>query len=380
MKEIYLDNNATTNLLKEVKETLVLSLEDFLGNPSSAHSLGERARERLHHARLLCASLIQALPEKLIFTGSGTESNALVLHSSANTQKQAHLATTAIEHSATLKYCKMLEKRGHQITYIPVDSDGLVSLDNIKRVLEKHPALISLQWVSNETGVMQPIERIAELCVEAGVPLHTDAAQAVGKIKINLQETPISYLSFTGHKLHAPAGVGVLYAEAPKTLTPLLFGGGQEEGIRPGTENMLGIIGLGRACELRNERFDEIQAQLTEMRDRLENIIQQELPDVFINGNTTSRVCNTTNIRFVGVDGELLVARLDQAGVYCSQSSACTSGIPEPSYVLRAMGLSEEEAYASIRFSVSVDNSLEEMEKAASIIVEQYRDLRKIMG
>lgn len=377
---LYLDNNATTRPLEEVQQAALFAMQDCFGNPSSAHSLGEKTRTLLSEARQSCADLIGALPEQIIFTSCGTESNNQALHSVVSKYKQAHIVTTTIEHSATLRYCRMLEREGHRVTYLPVDHDGRISLHNVETSLESSPSLLSIQWVNNETGTIQPIEEIAKLCKEANVPLHTDAAQAVGKLFVDLQQLPISYLSFTGHKLHAPPGVAVLYAKDPTTLSPLLYGGGQEQSQRPGTENVPGIAALGKACALRLARFDETQQHLRQLRDRLEGMIIRACPEVRINGSTEHRVCNTTNIQFTGVDGQMLMARLDQEGVYCSQSSACTSGLPEPSYVLLALGLSEDQAYASLRLSLGVDNTLAEVEKAADVIVQQYRAIQEIIG
>jgi cysteine desulfurase len=255
-----------------------------------------------------------------------------------------------------------------EVVRLGVDHNGLISLEELQAELEKPTTLVSIQWANNETGVIQPIEKVAQLCKSAGALFHSDIAQAVGRLKIDLAGMPIDFASFTGHKFHAPPGTGCLYAKSVKSLHPLFFGGSQEKGFRPGTENMPSLVAMGCAASIRNSRLESYQKEMRWLRDSFEAKVLAGIPDVKVNGTTESRVVNTSNLCFGGLDGQALVARLGQEGLMCSQSSACTNQRPEPSFVLRAMGLSEEEAYGSIRFSFSVLNSISDVEKAVRII------------
>jgi cysteine desulfurase len=378
-KEIYLDNSATTRTLPAVCESMVKVIEADYGNPSSNHALGNRARVHLQQARESIAKLIGAEPVNLIFTGSGTEANNMVLMSFCSEgRNSSQIITTSVEHSSILKACDHLSANGTEILYLEVDSSGLINLQKLENLISNNTSLVSIQWVNNETGVIQPIEEILSICRSKGVPLHTDAAQAVGKIPIDLDVIDIDFLTLSGHKFHAPPGVGVVYSKLLKLLKPILFGGGQESKLRPGTENLPGIVGIGKAAELEREKFSENIEKITALRDCFERNIFQTIPKIKINGCTERRSGNSTNILFQGIDGQALVARLDQLGVRCSQSSACTNMRPEPSYVLRAMGLSEREAYSSIRFSFSELNTLEEVNQAVKIISKLCEELRPI--
>ena len=372
--EIFLDNNATTQPLPEVIEAVAGVMGEGFGNPSSAHSLGHRAREYLRLAREAAAQLLNADFDKVFFTSGATESNNLVLSSLLKTG--GRFITTGVEHSSVLSVAEQLQGQGVEVVYLPVDRAGLVDVGKLEEELQVPTTLVSIQWVNNETGVIQPIEKIGNLCQDHGARLHTDAAQAAGKIEIGVRNLPIDYLSFTGHKIHAPQGVGVLYAGEPKKFSPLFFGGSQEGGIRPGTENLPGIVGLGKAAELRVERLAATKKHSSALRERFENAIVERLSDVEVNGAVAPRVGNTTNLMFKGLDGQMLVARLDQEGLICSQSSACTNMRPEPPYVLVAMGLSEEEAYSSVRFAFSELNTDEEVGPAVEKIVSLCESLR----
>jgi cysteine desulfurase len=376
MQEIYLDNNATTRPLPEVVEAMLEPLRSGFGNPSSAHSAGDRARERLRTAREAVAELIAAEASDVVFAGSGTEANNMVLASVlATSQKTPRIVTTTVEHSSVLRMCEHLESSGVEVVYLPVNGDGCLSLADVEEAVTPETGLVSIQWVNNETGVILPVEEIGALCRERGVLLHTDAAQAVGKLKLAVSLLPVDFLSLTAHKFHGPQGVGALCVRDRRRLQPLLHGGDQEAGLRPGTENLPGIVGLGKAAALRAGRLGSVVARLTELRDLFEQDVLSAIPGTKVNGDTSRRICNTTNLRFPEVHGEAMVARLDQVGVLCSQSSACTNQRPEPSYVLRAMGLSEQEAYASIRFSVSELNTKEEVQVAAARVVEVWEQL-----
>lgn len=379
--EIYLDNNATTRPLPEVRHAMLEVLAGGFGNPSSVHGAGERARACLRHAREATAALIGADPEQVVFTSGGTEANNLALLSGFDPDHgPIRLVTTSVEHSSVLETLRLLKHRGVDVVYLPVDASGLLDLDHLDAAITPGYSFVSVQWVNNETGVIQPIRKIARLCQERDVPFHTDAAQAAGKVQIDLSDLPVDFLSLTGHKLHAPVGVGALYCRAPGKLRPQSYGGPQERGLRAGTENLPGIVGLAAAVELRRRRFDHVVGKMAALRDSFEQTLLERLPGIKVNGSREHRVSNTTNLRFSGVDGQALVARLDQAGLRCSQSSACTNRRPEPSYVLKAMGLSEDEAYESVRFSVSEETTEEEIARAVEVIVELHQRLSAILG
>ena len=369
-REIDLDNNATTQPLPEVRDAVVHALLNGLGNPSSIHAAGQRARDALRISRQSLASLIAAEPAHLVFTSGATEANNLVFYSAARWQPRARIITTAVEHSSVLRPCEALLHHGADVVTLPVDHRGLIDLDQLAATLTPDTTLVSVQWANSETGVIQPIEAIGDLCRSRQIPFHTDAAQAVGKLPVSLANVPVDFLSLSGHKFHAPMGTGALFARQPRRLLPLLSGGDQEHGLRAGTENLPGIVGLGVAATARQSRFGEVQLHLSELRDRFEALVLQLVPDVVVNGAGAERLVNTSNLQFVGVDGQALVARLDQAGICCSQSTACTSGRPEPSAVLRAMGLSEEQAYASVRFAVGEGTTSDDVETAARTIAE----------
>ena len=369
--EIYFDNNATTRPLPEVREEVLRVIGEEFGNPSSAHSTGERARTHMRVARDRLAELLGCSASAITFTGSGTESNNMAFYScTRDKKKKCRVVTTSIEHSSIQKMCSYLCINGVDIKMVNVHPSGVVDLEELEGAINEDTSLVSVQWVNNETGVVQPIEEIGKMCSEYGVPFHTDAAQAVGKTVIKLDELPFDYLSLTGHKFHAPQGIGAIYCKDRFTLAPILFGGFQEEGFRPGTENLPGIVGMGKAAELRLAKLDEYISLMTELRDRFEAMVLDFIPGTRVNGTTETRVCNTTNIMFGGVDGRKLVRELDQAGLRCSQSSACTNFEIAPSYVLCAMGLTEEEAYSSIRFSFSVENTFDEIDTAVGLLRE----------
>ena len=375
-REIYLDNNASTQPLPEVRDAVSLAFLDFFGNPSSVHAAGDRSREALRTSRRQVANLIAANPGSIVFTSGATESNNLVLFSASRWRPTVRIVTTAVEHSSVLRPCEVLREQGAEIIVLSVDSRGMVDLDHLAEALTPETSLVSIQWANSETGVVQPIAAISELCHSRGIPFHTDAAQAVGKLPISLADLSVDFLSVSGHKIHGPMGVGALFAREFRWLDPLLWGGNQEDGVRAGSENLPGIIGLGTAAAIRQARWQEVQRCLKQLRDRFESLVLASTPDVVVNGDVGERLVNTANLQFLGVDGQALVARLDQAGICCSQSTACTSGRPEPSAVLRAMGLSEESAYASVRFAVGEMTTVEDVEIAARVIADVCDSLR----
>jgi cysteine desulfurase len=378
---IYLDNSATTAPLPDVIEAMTEAMSASYGNPSSSHARGDAARRVLERARSAVADLMGVDDAYITFTSGATEANNLaVLSCLPRDRTRSRFVTTTVEHSSVLKLCERLEDEGANVVRIPVSSSGVVDLEELERALEEPTDLVSVQWDNNETGVIQPIEAVAALTSRKAIRLHVDAAQAFGKLVLRVADLPIDYVSVTAHKIHGPQGAGALYVRPGQSVLPLLHGGPQESGRRAGTENVPGIVGFGRAAEIRKERHQDVSSLVKEFRDNFEARIRQGLPDTEINGGSVSRVSGSTNILFPGIDGQALVARLDQAGVYCSQSSACTNMRPEPSYVLRAMGLSEVEAYSSVRFSFSELNTHAEIEVASDIVIEAVRRLRSFEG
>lgn len=377
--EIYLDNNATTYLSGAVRATLSQAISEDFGNASSEHRSGEKARRAINPARDNVARFLGASVESIVFGSGATELNYWVISHLVRGGQHPHLVTTQTEHSCVLETATSMEAEGVHITRLPVKSDGRVNLESLSSAVNERTSLVSMQWVNNETGVVQPVHEVARICVECGVPFHCDAAQAMGRLDIDFIKSGFDYITGSAHKMHGPAGVGVLCVKDLKTINPLLRGGNQEHGLRPGTENILGIIGLGRAASDSAESFKSRITLVKGMRDKFETRILTSLPQVEINGSTEHRVGNTTNMMFPGIDGAAIVALLDREGIRCSQSSACTSNRPEPSYVLRAMGLSEEESFASVRFSFSNQNTMAEVEIAASkliSVVGQLSDFR----
>jgi len=376
-KEIYLDNNATTHPLSEVREEMMHVLNEGFGNPSSKNSSGDRAREFLNKARERLADLLGCESRDLIFTSSGTESNNWAFYSAVEFKcRPCNVLTTNVEHSSIKKMCSFLSINGVEVKYLSVDRQGHIDLDKLNDSIDDNTALVSVQWVNNETGVIQPVEEIISICKKKNVLIHTDAAQAVGKLEFALTDFDFDFLSLTGHKFHSPQGAGAIYAKDRFLLRPMFFGGFQEENFRPGTENVPGIVGMGKAAEVRKMNIEACISGMKQLRDSFEAMILDFIPGTVINGDNQNRVCNTTNILFKDIDGRILTERLDQNGIRCSQSSACTNFQIDPSYVLCSMGLRNEEAYSSIRFSFCVENNLNEIEKAARVTQDLCEELR----
>ena len=375
-REVYLDNNATTRVLPEVAEAVTRAMLDGAGNPSSVHLAGGQARAKLREAREQVAMLVSADPAEVVFTSGASEANNLVIQSLLGGPIDGYrLVTTAVEHSSVLAPARHVEQQGREVVVLPVDVDGQVSAAALAAAVVPGRTLVSVQWANNETGVVQPVQRLAELARGLGALFHTDAVQAVGKVSVDLEAVPVDFLSLSGHKLHGPLGVGALVVRDRSLLRPLAFGGDQEGSLRPGTENVPGIVGLGVALALRDQRFDAVAQATREMRDAFERKLAQRGVVRSVNGYRAERLPNTSNIQFLDMDGEALAVRLDQAGVRCSQSSACTNHRPEPSYVLRAMGLTERQAYASVRFAFSEKNDLSDVESAVASVSSVHASL-----
>ena len=367
---IYLDNNATTPIDPVVFKSMLPYLKEEFGNPSSVYSLGRKAAAALQLAREQVARLLDCEPSEILFTGSGTEAtNAAIRSALAADPDRQHIVTTRVEHSATQKLCESLAKKGVEITWIGVDAHGRLCLEDVEKALRPDTALLSVMWANNETGTIFPIAELEKLAHDKGVYFHTDAVQALGKVPIQLRSRSIQFLSLSGHKLHAPKGVGALYINRKSRFTPFLIGGGQEQGRRAGTENVSSIIGLGTACEIVKADSEKSNLQVGRIRDHFEQTLLNALPNVNVNGDVQARLSNTCNLSFEGCDGETLLMLLDNESICCSAGSACTSGSVSPSHVLKAMGLSDTQARSSLRFSFSRYNTVEETNKAIQAII-----------
>lgn len=379
MKTIYLDNNATTQVAPEVMEAMLPYFHDFYGNPSSMHTFGGQVGRKLWEAREQAAALIGASPDEIIFTSCGTESdNAAIASALATNPDRRHIVTSRVEHPAIKALCAHLAGQGCRITELPVDKEGLLDLDQYEKSLTPDTAIVSLMWANNETGVLFPVEKAAELARERGILFHTDAVQAVGKIPLSMQASDIDMLSISGHKLHAPKGIGVLYLRKGTKFTPFLIGGHQERGRRGGTENTPAIIALGKACELAAQHMERENTIVKALRNRLESELLSRIPNSRVNGSVENRLPNTTNISFEFVEGEGILLLMDEYGICASSGSACTSGSLQPSHVLRAMGVPFTMAHGSIRFSLSIYNTEAEIDfviEKLPAIIERLRSM-----
>ena len=365
-KIVYMDNNATTMVAPEVVDVMIPYLSNLYGNPSSMHTFGGLVDLDIEKAREKIAKLLGATAEEITFTSCGTESDSTAILSALRTfPDKRHVVTTRVEHPAVKSLCENLESvMGHKyrVTRLKVDAEGMIDMAAYEAALTDDTAIVSIMWANNETGNIYPVEKMAEMANQRGILFHTDAVQAVGKIPINLQELDIDFLSLSGHKLHAPKGVGVLYVKRGTRFVPFLTGGHQEHGRRGGTENVASIVGLGRACELAAEKMEEENKRVRHLRDKLEENLLQAIPNSRLNGHKTARLPNTSNISFEYVEGEAILLHMNQYKICASSGSACTSGSLEPSHVLRAMGVPFTAAHGSIRFSLSVYNSEEEVD------------------
>lgn len=379
MRTVYLDNNATTQVDPEVLEAMMPFLTDLYGNPSSMHRFGGQVGRHIVQARERVAAAIGAQPEEIIFTACGTESDNTAIWSALHSQKdKKHIITTRVEHPGVLNLVQHLEKRGYEATYLGVDAKGRLDLDELRDAIRKDTALVSVMYANNETGVLFPMEEIARIVKERGVQLHTDAVQAVGKVPVNVAELPVDFLALSGHKLHAPKGVGALYVRKGTPFRPFLRGGHQERGRRAGTENTASIVALGRACELAAVNMAEERTRVKALRDRLEAGLLAAIPDSMVNGDTENRLPNTTSVAFKYVEGEAILLLMDGHGICASSGSACTSGSLEPSHVLRAMGVPFTYAHGSIRFSLSRFNTNEDVDlvlRELPPIIKRLRDM-----
>ncbi len=380
MSDIYLDNNATTMVSPEVVEAMLPYFSEQFGNPSSLHNFGNKVGKAVLNARRQVQALIGAEHDtEIVFTSCGTESDSTAILSALKAQpERKEIITTEVEHPAILTLCDYLEKDGYTIHRLKVNKVGQVDLDEYRSKLSDKVAIVSVMWANNETGTIFPVEAMAAMAHEHGVMFHTDAVQAVGKIPINLKEIKIDMLSLSGHKLHAPKGIGVLYLRRGTRYRPLLRGGHQERGRRAGTENSASIVALGKAAELAMANIEHENRVVKQMRDRLEEGLLEVIPNAFVTGDVNNRLPNTANIAFEYIEGEGILLLLNRAGIAASSGSACTSGSLEPSHVMKAMGIPYTAAHGTVRFSLSRYNTMEEIERVIEAVPPIAEKLRKL--
>ena len=364
MEVIYLDNNATTKVAPEVVDAMLPYLSENYGNPSSMHSFGGNVASKIEHARENVANLIGASPDEIVFTSCGTESDSTAIRAAVESNpNRRHIVTSRVEHPAIKNLYETLSKKGYRVTFVPVDGQGNLDLDYLYKNLSDDTAVVSLMWANNETGVIFPVEEISRELKDRGIVFHTDAVQAVGKIPIDIKETGVDLLSMSGHKFHAPKGIGVLYIRKGTKFSPFMIGGHQEKGRRGGTENVASIIAVGKAAELAQKHLAEnAYSRIGQLRDKLEAALLKQISHSMVNGNRDSRLLNTTSIAFEYVEGEAILLMMNEHGICASSGSACTSGSLEPSHVLRAMGVPFTAAHGSIRFSLSRYTTEEEID------------------
>lgn len=379
MKVVYVDNNATTQVAPEVIEEMAPYFQNLYGNPSSMHSFGGQVAGKLKEARQKIADLIGATPDEMLMTSCGTESDNTAIRAALESYPdKKHVITTRVEHPAVLNLCEYLAENGYRVTFLPVDRKGQLNPEDLYKSLSDDTAIVSIMWANNETGVIFPIEEMAPMVRERGAIFHTDAVQAVGKIPIDMRQVPVDMLALSGHKLHAPKGIGALYIRKGTKFSPFLIGGHQERGRRGGTENVPYIIGLGKACELAAQHITDERERVKYLRDKLEIGILERIPNAMVNGDLERRLPNTTSISFEYVEGEAILLMMNEFNICASSGSACTSGSLEPSHVLRAMGVPFTAAHGSIRFSLSIYNTEDEVDfiiEKLPPIIERLREL-----
>lgn len=375
-----MDNSATSPLDPEVLKEMIPFLKEEYGNASTFYSLGREARKALEIAREDVAAIIGANPQEIIFTSGGTESDNMAIKGTAYRwqDKGKHIITSTIEHPAVRETCKYLETKGFEVTYLPVYEEGIVRIADLKKAIREDTILITIMHANNEIGTIQPIAEIGKIAQEEGIYFHTDAVQSVGKIPVDVKELNVDLLSISAHKLYGPKGVGALYVSKGIVLEPLIHGGGHERGIRPGTENIPGIVGLGKACSMAIVDLAENGTKLTQLRDKLIDGVLSEIDESYLNGDRTNRLPNNANFRFAGIEGESLVLHLDAKGIAASTGSACSSKTLEPSHVLRALGLEDVDSHGSLRLSLGKENKLEDIKYTITSIKEAVETLRKL--
>lgn len=379
MTVVYLDNNATTQVAPEVVEAMLPFFHDLYGNPSSMHHFGGQVAHQVAEAREKVAAVLGADPSEIVFTSCGTESDNTAIRGTLESYPEKnHVIISRVEHPAVLNVGQYLRARGYRVTELGVDREGRLDLDELREAIDDRTALVSIMWANNETGVIFPIEEIGEIVKARGIPFHTDAVQAVGKIPLDVAKSHIDLLSLSGHKLHAPKGIGVLYIRKGTRFSPFFVGGHQEGGRRGGTENVPYIIGLGKAAELAMKHMEEENVRVRALRDRLETELLKRIPNAMVNGDREHRLPNTSSLSFEYVEGESILLLMSNEGICASSGSACTSGSLEPSHVLRAMGVPFTAAHGSIRFSLSIYNTKEEIDYVIEKLPPILEKLREI--
>ncbi len=375
---VYMDNGATTRVTEPVMAAMQPYFCEIYGNPSSVHGFGREARKAVEAARAQVAKAIGAQPREIYFTGCGTEADNWALRGAAyaNIKKGKHIITTNFEHHAILHTCKQLEKEGFEVTYMPVDHDGLITPEQLEAAIRPDTVLVSVMYANNEVGTIEPIPELAAVAKAHGVLFHTDAVQAIGHVPIDVKAQNIDMLSMSGHKFHAPKGIGALYVRQGVRLERLMQGGAQERGQRPGTENLAGIVGIGKAIELATEDVEGRAEKMAAIRDHMIDRIMKEIPHVQLNGHPTKRMCGNINVSFYFVESESILLHLDFKGIAASSGSACTSGSLDPSHVLLAIGVSHEHANGSVRLSLCEENTLEEADYVVDSLVAIVKRLR----
>lgn len=376
MKGLYLDHNATTPLDPEVRETMCACLSGEPGNPSSLHGWGQAARRVIDRARAQVAGLVGASPETIVFTGSGTEADNLAILGVAGRSRRPHVVTTAIEHQAVLNPCRHVAVAGGLADFVPVEPDGRVDPARLLATVRDDTALVSVMLANNDVGTIQPVGDLSRALRARGVPLHADAVQAAGRISVDVAALGVDLLSFSGHKIHGPQGIGALFVRPGTPLAPIAFGGRQERGFRPGTENVAAIAGFGKACELAARRLAADAPRIRALRDRFEARILARIPGTAVNGAGAPRLPNTTNLAFVGIDGEMLVIHLDLLGLAASTGSACSSADGNASHVLLAMGVPPAVAHSSIRFSFGRGHDEADVDRAVDVVARAVALMR----
>ncbi len=385
MRRFFLDHNSTTPVLQEVVEAMLPYLTEKYGNPSSVHSFGRETKIALEESREQVAKFLNAKPAEICFTGCGSESDNLALKGIAwaNQYKGKHIITSKIEHPAVIESCQWLEKKGFEVTYLPVDEFGLVNTDDLRKAIRNNTILVSFMHANNEIGTIQPIEELAKIAHEAGVYFHTDAVQSAGKINLDVNELGVDLLSLSGHKLYAPKGVGALYIRQGTKIDIWLHGGNQERGRRSGTENIPYIVGLGKACEIAQRDLETLSKKLNDLSQAFWEKLKSSIPEIQLNGHPAQRIQNTLNISFLGCEAQPLIMALDLQGVAVAAGAACHSGAVSPSSVLTALGVAPEAALSAIRFSFGRQNTMEEVEYVGGILpgmVERIRNSKKSLA
>ena len=374
---IYLDNAASTAVHPEVVKEMLPYFDVQYGNPSSIHQFGRKAKNAIQNARKQVAALIGAEPDEILFTSGGTESNNTILHGTLILE-QNHFITSSIEHEAILKPCKKLEEIGLEVTYLPVDEYGIVDPDIITNSINPHTVLVSVMLANNEVGTIQPMKEISEICKKYQISLHTDAVQAVGKIPIDVKELGVDALSISSHKINGPKGVGALFIKKGLTIAPEILGGGQENGMRSGTENVASIVGFGKACEIAKERLNENISHFQTLHSTMLSRVIKEIPHVKLNGHSEKRIFNNIHLTFMGVNGEDLIIKLDEHGIAASTGSACSMHTQKASHVLKAMGFNHEQITGSLRMSFGYLNTLDEVEQTIDVLKKVVSELRSV--